>query len=694
MKKLMAYLMAIIMLLSIGANAFATNTDAVMQTETAEATEGAEGEEVPEIEPDPAVVKELGYSAARAIAYGVNPEDIIFYDNIVVANTTPMRGDFFTELWTNSTSDIDVRNLLHGYNLVRWDGENGAFRADPTVVTGMVGTENIQSGDRTYTMVLANDLYYSDGSRITAWDYAFSFLLRLSPAIQEIGGAASNGSAILGADDYSNGDSNVLAGVHVTADDVLAVTLNGDYLPFFFELGLLSCNPYPISVIAPGCEVRDDGNGVYIRGNFNAALINSTVNGADGYRINPSVVSGPYKLTSFDGVTAEFERNDYYKGNADQEMPLIPTLTYTLANNQDMEEKLISGEYDVLNKVTKAEVITDSMSKIPDGEIAMSNYPRSGLAYVAFCCERATVASEAVRQALAWCMDRDAIVADYTGNFGLRTDSYFGVGQWMYSLINGTVAPPVDPPEDENDPKAMEEYEAELEAWAELNMDNLTTYEVNVEEAKHILEADGWQLNAEGVREKAINGIPVALDLTILVPKGNSIAESFEANWIPYLEEAGIRLTIEAADPAEITKTAYERDERTADMFFMATNFDIVFDPATSFEVNGVRSVTRQADRELYELAVDMRQTEPGEVLEYMQKWVEFEQRFNEVLPMIPVYSNVYFDFYTSRLHDYDIPENVSWSNAILGAVKADIPEYEVEATTEEQIEIEAADEG
>ena len=319
MKKLMAYLMAIIMLLSIGANAFATNTDAVMQTETAEATEGAEGEEVPEIEPDPAVVKELGYSAARAIAYGVKPEDIIFYDNIVVANTTPMRGDFFTELWTNSTSDIDVRNLLHGYNLVRWDGENGAFRADPTVVTGMVGTENIQSGDRTYTMVLANDLYYSDGSRITAWDYAFSFLLRLSPAIQEIGGAASNGSAILGADDYSNGDSNVLAGVRVTADDVLAVTLNGDYLPFFFELGLLSCNPYPISVIAPGCEVRDDGNGVYIRGNCNAALLNSTVNGADGYRINPSVVSGPYKLTSFDGVTAEFERNDYYKGNADQE---------------------------------------------------------------------------------------------------------------------------------------------------------------------------------------------------------------------------------------------------------------------------------------------------------------------------------------------------------------------------------------
>ena len=192
-------------------------------------------------------------------------------------------------------------------------------------------------------------------------------------------------------------------------------------------------------------------------GPFDAALLESTLNGTNGYRINPSVVSGPYRLVSFDGTTAELERNDYFKGNADLELPLIEKLTYTLADNDDMEAKLVSGEFDILNKVTKAEVITAGMGEIAGGEIAMSNYPRSGLAYVVFCCEKDTVSSEAVRQAITWCMDRDAVMRDYTGNFGLRVDSYFGVGQWMYAIVNGTTAPPVDPPENEFDAERVRE---------------------------------------------------------------------------------------------------------------------------------------------------------------------------------------------------------------------------------------------
>ncbi len=694
MKKLMALLLAMIMLMSMGANAFATNAGAAAPAE-ATAAEGEE-EETVEIEPDPELVRTLGYSAARAIAYGVDPDEIVYYDNVTVGNTTPMRGDFFTDLWTNSTSDIDVRMLLHGYNLIRWDGENGSFRSEPTVVSAMLGTENVATGDRTYNFVLEDDLYYSDGTKITAWDYAFSYLLTLSPAIKSLGGAVNNGSAILGAEAYTDGRTNILEGVHVTEDNVLAVTLNAEYLPYFFELGLLSCNPYPISVIAPGCQVVDDGDGVYIRGNFNAAVLEGTLNGPNGYRINPSVVSGPYTLTSFDGTTAKFERNDYFKGNHNQEMPLIKTLTYTLAKNDDMEQKLVGGEYDILNKVTKAEVIAAGMGEIADGEVAMSNYPRSGLAYVAFCCEKDAVASEAVRQAMAWCMDRDAVVADYTGNYGLRTDSYFGVGQWMYALVNGTTAPPVDPPEDENDAEAMREYEEELEAWAELSMDNLNTYTAAaedaepvegrvlvkdaVEEAIRLLEEDGWTLNANGIREK--NG--TALDLTILLPAGNTIADSFAANWIPNLEKAGIRLTMKTVAPNEITAAAYTEGTRDADMFFMANNFDILFDPATTFEVGGAHSTTKQSDAELYNLAVAMRETEPGEVLEYVQKWLAFEEKFNESLPMIPIYSNVYFDFFTSKMQDYDIAENTTWAEAILGAVKADIPEYEVEEAEEE----------
>lgn len=43
-----------------------------------------------------------------------------------------------------------------------------------------------------------------------------------------------------------------------------SVTVKAQYEPYFYELSYLSVYPYPIGVIAPGCEVLDDGEGAYI----------------------------------------------------------------------------------------------------------------------------------------------------------------------------------------------------------------------------------------------------------------------------------------------------------------------------------------------------------------------------------------------------------------------------------------------
>jgi len=44
----------------------------------------------------------------------------------------------------------------------------------------------------------------------------------------------------------------------------------------------------------------------------------------------------------------------------------------------------------------------------------------------------------------------------------------------------------------------------------------------------------------------------------------------------------------------------------------------------------------------------------------------EVQEKFNETLPMLPIYSNVYFDFYTANLHDFAVAEKVTWSEAIV----------------------------
>ena len=85
-------------------------------------------------------------------------------------------------------------------------------------------------------------------------------------------------------------------------------------------------------------------------------------------------------------------------------------------------------------------------------------------------------------------------------------------------------------------------------------------------------------------------------------------------------------------------------------------------------------------DDELWELAVDMRRTEPNDLLGYCGKWLKFQEKVMEQLPVLPIYSNVYFDFYPQVLHEYQIAANISWPQAINGAYMDD---YEPPETTE-----------
>ena len=618
---------------------------------------------------------------AQALAEGAAADESpAGYQNLRVGNPTPMRGEFFTELWGNATSDIDVRDLLHGYNLVIWDVNNNRFKEDPSVVSGLAVTDN-QAGDRSFVMVLQDDLYYSDGTKITAWDYAFSYLFQIAPEIEQIGGRPLRKEHLLGYEAYLNGTARSLAGVRVLADDTLMVTISHEYLPFFYEMGLLICNPYPIHVIAPGVTVRDEGEGVYLANIdetqpeplFTAELLRRTVMDPEtGYMSHPSVVSGPYTLTSWDGETAEFAINPYYKGNALGQVPTIPTLTYTLCDNETMVDQLLAGEFGLLDKAMRADTVMAGIAGVQKGACRMSAYPRIGMGYITFMCEKPTVSSQAVRQAIAWCLDRDRVTEDYTGGFGKRVDGYYGIGQWMYTMITGARPFPVIPPQDAQDAQAQAEYEETLAAYQKLSLDRLTVYTVDTRRAAALLDADGWQLNENGIREKIIDGEAVTLDLTMIYPQGNNIVDSFAVNLVPHLEKVGIRLTMQAVPMGELLTRYYKQDQRDMDMIFLASNFDIVFDPAVNFLVdeNGEPnwSYTNHTDEELYRLALAMRRTQPGDILGYMRNWVTFQERFNETLPMLPIYGNIYFDFYTPALHDFPIAESVTWGQAIVSA--------------------------
>ncbi len=323
-----------------------------------------------------------------------------------VGNPTALKGCFFTTMWGGTTSDLDVQDLLHAYSPVRYDIDGSQFFFDTSVVQDAV-ILNDNEGNRTYLLVLYDDLKWSNGTRITAYDYAFSILLCMDPVIGETGGTPMDYSWICGADEYLNRNAGTLSGLRVIDDRILQISVKAEALSYFYELSRLMIHPYPIFEIAPELSVLDDGKGAYLSGPLTAETIRETVlDEKAGYLSHPSVVSGSYTLASYDGTTAVFQINPYFKGTYEGVVPRIGELEYTLADNENMVEKLKSGEFDLLNKVTLGKTIMEGIQALisDQGMLAMENEPRAGLTLIWFMETSQKIQENAVRQAIACCL--------------------------------------------------------------------------------------------------------------------------------------------------------------------------------------------------------------------------------------------------------------------------------------------------
>ena len=105
MRKLIALLLALALLCPCIAFAEADVAAADATDQTAADGEAAVAEEVVLT---PAEIALLGRPVSEEPTH------------VTVGNTTKVSGSFFTGMWSNNTSDIDVRNMLHGYCPVEW----------------------------------------------------------------------------------------------------------------------------------------------------------------------------------------------------------------------------------------------------------------------------------------------------------------------------------------------------------------------------------------------------------------------------------------------------------------------------------------------------------------------------------------------------------------------------------------------
>ena len=571
---------------------------------------------------------------------------------MVIGSITQVINEFYDTGFSTSETNYNMYDLIHGgYDTVVFSKE-GEFQYNDTVVASHEETEN-EDGTKTYTVTINDGLVWSDGTPITAKDYVFAMLLENSDEMAGVDGYPCNtGYSYVGYDEWLDGSADAFAGVHLVDDMTFSLTVKAEELPYHYDITYASLRPRPLHVIAPECDVEDTENGATITGDFTTELLQETINNVEtGYRYNPKVTCGPYLFDNFDEASqqATLKANPEFVGDYRGVKPSIETLVIKTVSSDTMMNELESGSVDLLYSCSGGDTINAGLDLVEEGKAADTTYMRNGYGKIQFDCSVFPTDSQNVRQAIAYCLDRNEFARQYTGGYGSVVHSFYGLAQW--------------------------EYQDSVE-WIN---ENLNTYEMNVEEAKKLLEEDGWNLNADGTpysgtgtRYKEVDGEIVPLVITWCNSEGNPVSELLATMLPETMAEAGMELQATTTDFATLQNGILHAGDTMYNMYNLATGFATANSPWYYFSSDeawmGNYNTNWIADEELNDAVMPLKSIPYEDSEAWLEAWQNFIKVWNEKLPDVPLYSDEYYDFYSTRVQGWENTATWGWQNAVLDA--------------------------
>jgi len=423
-------------------------------------------------------------------------------NSIIIGNTTDLSGKFrYSNFGASSANaaDADVSTLTTGLQTVV-NTKEGGYVWNDTVVKEHSETIN-EDGSKTFTITIYDDLLFSDGSPVLAKHYVARPIVFSTPVATEAAARDHKGTMnFVGYEAFAkydgteaslaDGATKEISGVRLIDDYTFSLTVDAQYLPYFYDITYASLSPQWIPMWMGECDVADDGNGVYITGDFYAKEGDSytlAAHIAESARNTDTTYpySGPYMVVSYDPAdkSAVMEANPNFKGNYEGVKPAIAKVVYKKIVSKTQLEDLKAGGLDVIAGITGGDETNEALALADssDGKFVYSHYSRAGYGKLGFRADYGPVQFTEVRQAIAYCMDRAKFAKDFTGGYGGVVDGPYYTGAWMY--------------------KAAVEQGMLLNAYATSVDSAIAT----LEEGGWIYDKDGNEY-VEGVRYKKIPG--------------------------------------------------------------------------------------------------------------------------------------------------------------------------------------------
>ena len=614
---------------------------------------------------------------------------------VVIGSSTEASGDWAYSAFVRNpnATDNSVMKLTDDMTTIE-SNQHGDYVINKTVVKSYERIEE-ENGNVTFKFVINDGLKFNNGEAVTAENFVAWTMFVTSPAGKEMGVVSATYNMLPGGLAYRNGETNVLSAVRLYDEKTFSITIaktgeDGEtsYLPYYYDITYASMQAVNLTYwFGEGWSVKDDGEGVYFVNadgkEFTAETVGETVT-ASRFATGNRVTAGPYNLVSFDQSSREIvlEVNENYNGNFEGQKPGIQKLVIVKTSEDTVMDMITTGQIQIYSQIADGSEVNAVMDLIDAGTIdsSPSQYDRAGYGYFGFACDLGPTQFTEFRQAVAYLLDRVEFAQTFCKGWG--------------SVVHGP-------------------YCTAFTMTAKTDIEKkINHYDYNPEKAVELLKQAGFVYNADGsdyvdgsgevryakVTEEQAKYYDsfnkVLADGTILMPATINWASS-EGNAVSALlstmlanseatKAAGVSIVKTEMTFPEQLNYMYRQDSYglggdysmpTYNMFNLATGYNGgVYDESYNWTtdpeyIEQGYNVQHLYDEQLDKLSMDMVYgVEPSDEATYLDLWEKYIIRWNELLPMVPLYSNIYVTVYPNTIDNYAEDSFWGFERAILYA--------------------------
>lgn len=522
------------------------------------------------------------------------------------------------------------------------------------------------------------------------------------------------------------------SGVRLLGEYEFSLTVSSDYYPYYFAYTYGAVDPdFLALVLGEGVDVKDDGNGCYLTDNFyamtegeDATYVKAEEIKANRYDTTKYPYSGPYTISKWDEGNSEATllANPEFQGNFEGVKPTIETIVYRLLVQETQLDQLKKGEVDVLSAITGGNDTKAALAVVDGTNFSEVHYQRAGYGKIEFECDFGPTMFASVRQAVTYALNRTEFCQTFTGGYGVVVDGPYSPDFAMWKAVKDDITLIDYSYSVANAEKALVEggwiYNSKGEDFVpgQTGVDAVRYKKLTAEEAEAcggVNKTYASVNNTDGVTYKTVKigddyYMPLAINWFGTTP--NDVTDLLNTMLANSKDVAGLGMVIRSTvgDFTQLLGEIY-RDASygyagtpTFGMFNVATGWNTaVYDYAFNWSLDEAYfgysanklydeyDVAFPYDITAEKLSLEDAMAKSGGKLgmnylsmgmvynaktedEYNAWWEAYIERWNQLMPDIPLYSNMYYDVFNAKITGFVTSPFFGMARAIIYAdVKA-----------------------